>query len=176
MSGPLKIIFAGTPNIAKAILQKILDSGFVVDLVLTKPDRPSGRGNKITQSAVKQLALENNLPVIQPTSFKPDTDLKEVDAITKIRQLAPDIIIVVAYGLILPQALLSLPKLGCINVHVSLLPRHRGAAPIARAILSGDTTSGVTIMQMDAGLDTGNILLQQSVVIDKFDTAGDLGG
>lgn len=165
----MKIIFAGTPAIARTVLEKILNSGFSVDLVLTKPDSESGRGKKLVPSMVKQLAIANNIPVLEPTSFKRDPG-----AIAKIRELKPDIMVVVAYGLILPQELLDVPKLGCVNIHVSLLPRHRGAAPIQRAILAGDEVSGITIIQMNSGLDTGDILLQEEVAINKNDTALDL--
>lgn len=169
MTQPLKIIFAGTPEIAKITLDKILSSGFKVDLVLTQIDRPAGRGKKLTSSPVKQLALAHNIEVFQPLSFK-----KNTEAIEKIRAMQPDILIVVAYGLILPQELIEIPKLGCVNIHVSLLPHLRGAAPIQRAIIAGDTQSGVTIMQMDKGLDTGPILLQQSVNITTHETSGSL--
>lgn len=169
MPQPLRIIFAGTPDLAKSVLEHILHSGFSVGMVLTKPDRPSGRGKKITQSPVKVLALEQHIPVLQPVSFKNDATIIDL-----IREFKPDIMVVVAYGLILPQELLDIPRLGCVNVHVSLLPRHRGAAPIARAILAGDCESGVTIMQMDCGLDTGAILLQEKVIIESSDTALEL--
>ncbi|HLX52725.1 MAG TPA: methionyl-tRNA formyltransferase [Aquella sp.] len=169
MQQPLKIIFAGTPEISKITLEKLLAAGFKIDLVLTQMDRPAGRGKKLTMSPVKQLALEHNIEVFQPQSFK-----NNPLAITKIRELKPDIVVVVAYGLILPQEFLDIPTLGCVNIHVSLLPHLRGAAPIARAIIAGDTESGVTIMQMDAGLDTGAILLQQSVSTHKKETTGSL--
>ena len=168
-SKPLKIIFAGTPEIAKIVLQKILTSGFLIDLVLTKADTKSGRGHRITPSPVKKLAIDNNIEVFQPLSLKSNDD-----AINKIKNLNPDIMVVCAYGLILPKAMLNIPKLGCVNIHVSLLPRYRGAAPIARAILSGDSVSGVTIMQMDAGLDTGDILLQKELEITPQTTAFEL--
>lgn len=169
MQQPLKIIFAGTPEISKITLDKLLASGFSIDLVLTQMDRPAGRGKKLTMSPVKQLALEHHIEVFQPLSFK-----NNPHAIAKIRELKPDIVVVVAYGLILPQEFLDIPALGCVNIHVSLLPHLRGAAPIARAVIAGDTQSGVTIMQMDAGLDTGAILLQQSVAIVAKDSAGSL--
>lgn len=173
MSKPLKIIFAGTPEISRHILENLLTKGFQVDLVLTQPDRPKGRGNKITQSPVKELALANNIEVIQPQSFKAIDD-SGIAAIEKIKSINPDIMIVVAYGIILPKSVLSIPLLGCVNIHVSLLPRLRGAAPIQRAVIEGDSTTGVTIMQMDIGLDTGDILLQREILIDKNDSSGDL--
>ncbi len=169
MSKDLKIVFAGTPEIASTVLSKILEQRFKIDLVLTKEDRPSGRGQKITMSKVKELAIKHNIQLLQPISFKSDTLAIEV-----IRELKPDVLIVVAYGLIIPQELLNIPKYGCVNIHVSLLPKYRGAAPIQRAILEGDKTTGVTIMQMDSGLDTGDILLQEEVEIYNIDTSGSL--
>jgi methionyl-tRNA formyltransferase len=169
MQQALKIVFAGTPEISKITLEKILSSGFHVALVLTQMDRPAGRGKKLSMSPVKELALAHSIEVFQPLSFKQDPI-----AIEKIRALQPDILVVVAYGLILPQELIDIPKLGCVNIHVSLLPRWRGAAPIQRAIIAGDKKSGVTIMQMDAGLDTGAILIQQSVDIETHETSGSL--
>lgn len=178
MKDKLKIVFAGTPEIAKIVLEKILASSFNIDLVLTKPDSIAGRGKKLTPSVVKNFALQCGIPVITPTSFK-----KDLGVVKQIRELAPGIMIVVAYGLILPQEILDIPRLGCVNIHVSLLPRHRGAAPIQRAVLEGDKTSGITIIQMDSGLDTGDILLQTSVTLDEIETSGtlhdklaDLGG
>ncbi len=169
MSSNLKIVFAGTPEIAKCVLSKILACEFKVDLVLTQPDRPKGRGQKLTFSPVKDLAIANSIEILQPISFK-----QEPAVIDRIKELRPDIIIVVAYGLILPQKLLLIPKLGCVNIHVSLLPRHRGAAPIQRAVLAGDNITGVSIMQMDQGLDTGDILLQREINISPNDTSGSL--
>lgn len=165
----LKIAFAGTPEIAKVILEKILSSGFQVDLVLTKPDSIAGRGKKLTPSAVKELAELNNIPVLTPVSLRSDKV-----TVQQIRDLQLDIMVVVAYGLILPQEVLDIPKLGCVNIHVSLLPHHRGAAPIQRAVLEGDKTSGITIIQMDSGLDTGDILLQKEVVLDRKETSESL--
>jgi methionyl-tRNA formyltransferase len=169
MQQPLKIIFAGTPEISKIVLDRLIASGFKIELALTQMDRPAGRGKKLAQSPVKQLALEHNIEVFQPLSFK-----NNPEAINKIRDLAPNIVVVVAYGLILPQEFLDIPKLGCVNIHVSLLPHLRGAAPINRAIIEGVDKTGVTIMQMDAGLDTGAILLQQSIPINRRETAGSL--
>lgn len=167
MSKALKIVFAGTPEIASTVLSKLIEKKFKIDLVLTKVDRPNGRGQKIKISSVKELALTRNIPILQPTSFKSDTL-----AIKTIRELKPDVMIVVAYGLIIPQELLSVPKYGCVNIHVSLLPCYRGAAPIQRSILAGDKTTGVTIMQMDGGLDTGDVLLQEEIDICSKDTSG----
>lgn len=169
MSKKLKIIFAGTPEIAKTVLNNILEHGFDVSLVLTQPDRPSGRGMKLTSSPVKELSLEHGIEVFQPVSFK-----KEPDAIEKIRAVNADIMIVVAYGLILPKELLAIPRLGCINIHVSLLPKWRGAAPIQRAVLEGDTETGIAIMQMDEGLDTGDILLLEKIEVNAKETSASL--
>lgn len=169
MSKCLKIVFAGTPEIARLTLENILKHQFNVGLVLTQPDRPAGRGMKLTPSPVKLLALEHEIEVFQPNSFR-----NNPEALQKIRDFAPDIMVVVAYGLILPAELLSIPRLGCINIHVSLLPRWRGAAPIQRAVLAGDKFSGVTIMQMDEGLDTGAALLTEQIAISDDDTSGSL--
>lgn len=168
MTTPLRIIFAGTPDFAARHLQALLDAGHQVIAVYTQPDRPAGRGQQLQPSAVKQLALQNNLAVYQPKS------LKKVAAQQELAALNADLMIVVAYGLILPQAVLDTPRLGCINVHGSLLPRWRGAAPIQRAIWSGDAQTGVTIMQMDAGLDTGAMLSRVSCDIDDSDTSAAL--
>ncbi len=151
---PLKIIFAGTPEFTLPTLKTLVDSPHQVVAVYTQPDRPSGRGRKLAPNAVKQFALAANIPVLQPQS------LKDTAAQQTLRELNADIMVVIAYGIILPQAVLDIPRLGCINIHASLLPRWRGAAPIERAILANDASSGVTLMQMDAGLDTGAMLLQ----------------
>ena len=169
MTDKLRIVFAGTPEISRTVLAKILENGFKVELVLTQPDRPAGRGLKLTPSPVKELALSHGIEVFQPSGFR-----KDPSALAKIRELAPDLIVVVAYGLILPQALLDIPRLGCINIHVSLLPKWRGAAPIQRAVLAGDKASGVTIMQMDAGLDTGDMLIVAPVELASDETSGSL--
>ena len=166
MNKILKIVFAGTPEIAKTVLENILASGFKIELVLTQPDRPANRGKQITMSPVKELAIGHNIEIFQPESFK-----NNHEAIDKIRQLQPDIMVVVAYGLILPKELLEVPRLGCVNIHVSLLPAYRGAAPIQRVILNGEKSTGVTIMQMDAGMDTGAILMQQQIAIENKETA-----
>lgn len=161
----MKIIFAGTPEFAAAALQALLAHRHNVVAVLTQPDRPAGRGMHTTASPVKQLALSHGLPVLQPAS------LKSADIQQTLRDYAADVMVVAAYGLILPQAVLSLPHLGCLNIHASLLPRWRGAAPIQRAILAGDEETGITIMQMDAGLDTGDILLKKRCPLTAQDTA-----
>ncbi|MDT8363200.1 MAG: methionyl-tRNA formyltransferase [Nitrosomonas sp.] len=164
----MKIIFAGTPVFAATALDAILTAGFPVGLVLTQPDRAAGRGLKIQASAVKQLAQQHNLPLLQPPSLK-SSAFEET-----LRAIAPDVMIVAAYGLILPATLLQIPRYGCINIHASLLPRWRGAAPIQRAILAGDRETGITIMQMDSGLDTGAILSRHTVTIAPDDTAATL--
>ena len=148
----LRVGFAGTPVFAEQALQAILDAGIEVTVVLTQPDRPSGRGMQLTPSPVKQRALTYNIPVEQPLSLRND------EAQAMLRAYDLDILVVVAYGLILPQAVLDMPRLGCLNIHASLLPRWRGAAPIHRAIEAGDAETGVCIMQMDAGLDTGDVV------------------
>jgi methionyl-tRNA formyltransferase len=165
---PLRIIFAGTPDFAARHLQALLDSGHQVIAVYTQPDRPAGRGQQLQASPVKQLALAHDIPVFQPKS------LKKAPAQQQLAALGADLMVVVAYGLILPQVVLDTPKLGCINVHGSLLPRWRGAAPIQRALWAGDTDTGVTIMQMDAGLDTGAMLSIASLPIEASDTSATL--
>lgn len=159
-----KIIFAGTPDFAAASLQALLDNDYNVCAVYTQPDRPAGRGQQLQISPVKSLALQHNLPVFQPPTLKmPEVQMQLTD-------LQSDLMIVAAYGLLLPKAVLNAPKLGCINVHASLLPRWRGAAPIHRAILAGDQMTGITIMQMDIGLDTGAMLLKIECPILPTDT------
>jgi methionyl-tRNA formyltransferase len=164
----LKVIFAGTPAFAATALAALLDAGHQVPLVLTQPDRPAGRGLKPQPSAVKQLALARQLGLAQPPSLKDDA------VIAQITQLNADVMVVAAYGLMIPSRLLVTPRLGCLNIHASLLPRWRGAAPIQRAILAGDRETGVTIMQMDEGLDTGAMLLRMKVAIDDRDTTRSL--
>ncbi len=159
----LRLCFAGTPDFSAAHLSALIAAGHTIDAVYTQPDRPSGRGKKLQPSPVKAVAMAAGLEIRQPAS------LKTVEAQQELAAIAPDLLVVVAYGLILPQAVLELPKLGCINVHASLLPRWRGAAPIERALLAGDAVSGVTIMKMDAGLDTGDMLYKQQVAIDPED-------
>jgi methionyl-tRNA formyltransferase len=164
--GELRIVFAGTPQFASEQLLALIDGPHRVVAVYSQPDRKAGRGKKLLPSPVKILAIEHDLPVYQPMS------LRNTDAQRELASLRPDLMVVVAYGLLLPQAVLDLPRLGCINVHASLLPRWRGAAPIERAIEAGDSETGITIMQMDAGLDTGTMLHQLSCPIDA-DTTGD---
>lgn len=164
----MRLIFAGTPPFAAAALNALADAGHDLALVLTQPDRPAGRGMKLTPSAVKQAALARGLPVYQPPS------LKSPEAQATLRAVDADVMVVAAYGLILPQAVLDLPRLGCLNIHASLLPRWRGAAPIQRAILAGDAETGITIMQMDAGLDTGAMLSTVTLPIRADDTAASL--
>ncbi|MBB3308141.1 MULTISPECIES: methionyl-tRNA formyltransferase [unclassified Enterobacter] len=168
MSAPLKIIFAGTPDFAARHLDALLASEHQVVGVFTQPDRPAGRGNKLTPSPVKVLAQAHDIPVFQPKSLKPEENQHLV------ADLQADIMVVVAYGLILPKAVLAMPRLGCINVHGSLLPRWRGAAPIQRSLWAGDTETGVTIMQMDVGLDTGDMLHKLSCPITAEDTSASL--
>ncbi|MFB0937216.1 MAG: methionyl-tRNA formyltransferase [Propionivibrio sp.] len=164
----MKLIFAGTPDFAAQSLNAIVAAGHRVELVLTQPDRPSGRGMTLRSSPVKEAAEASGIDVFQPLT------LKDPAAQERVRAVQADAIIVAAYGLILPQAVLDMPRFGCINIHASLLPRWRGAAPIQRAILAGDAESGVCIMQMDAGLDTGPVLLSGRVPISAEDTAGTL--
>jgi len=168
MTQPLRIVFAGTPEFAAQHLQALLDAGKSIVAVYTQPDRPAGRGQKLMPSPVKQLALQHGLPVMQPAT------LRDAEAQHALAALQPDLMVVVAYGLILPQAVLDTPRLGCINSHASLLPRWRGAAPIQRAIEAGDSESGVTVMQMEAGLDTGPMLLKVRTPIGPSDTGGSL--
>lgn len=164
----MRIVFAGTPDFAASHLAALLDSEHEVIAVYTQPDRPAGRGKKLSASAVKQLALAHQIDVYQP-----DT-LKSIDAQETLASLEADLMVVVAYGLILPKAVLSTPRLGCINVHGSLLPKWRGAAPIQRAVWAGDSKTGVTIMQMDEGLDTGDILATFELDIEATDTSASL--
>jgi methionyl-tRNA formyltransferase len=164
----MRVIFAGTPDFAAQALAAILAAGHDVPLVLTQPDRPAGRGMKLQPSAVKQLALAHNLPVFQPERLKDPTTHEPIHA------AQADVMVVAAYGLILPQAVLDMPRYGCLNIHASLLPRWRGAAPIQRAIEAGDVETGVTIMQMDAGLDTGAMLLAEPLKVGAAETAGEL--
>lgn len=172
----MKLIFAGTPEFARVALAQLHAAGHEIVLVLSQPDRPAGRGMKLQASAVKQCALENALPVAQPRSLRLDGKYPE-DALAArdaIEAAQADAMVVAAYGLILPQWVLDAPPLGCFNIHASLLPRWRGAAPIHRAIEAGDVETGVTIMQMDAGLDTGDMLLVEACPIDGADTTGTL--
>jgi len=164
----LKIIFAGTPTFGLPCLNALMQSDHLIAGIYTQPDRPAGRGRKLHISAVKEWALLHQIPVCQPINFKDPQSIAELAA------LEPDVMIVIAYGLILPKAVLDIPKLGCINVHASLLPRWRGASPIQHAILNGDTESGVTIMQMDAGMDTGAMLQKVTCPLTPLDTAESL--
>lgn len=168
MTHPLKIVFAGTPDFAAQHLKALLNSSHQVVAVYTQPDRPAGRGKKLQPSPVKQLAREAELPVIQPQSLKQEDAQKELSAINF------DIMVVVAYGLILPKVVLDIPRLGCLNVHGSILPKWRGAAPIQRSIWAGDSKTGVTIMQMDVGLDTGDMLLKKYLPIEANDTSASM--
>jgi methionyl-tRNA formyltransferase len=165
---PLRLVFAGTPDFAATHLAALLGSRHEVVAVYSQPDRPAGRGKKLAASPVKQLALEHGIPVFQPASFRDEADRAALAA------LRPDLLVVVAYGLLLPQTVLDIPRLGCINVHASLLPRWRGAAPIQRAIEAGDSETGSCIMQMEAGLDTGPVLARATCPILPDDTGGTL--
>ncbi len=176
MSRALKVGFAGTPEFARTALLALIESHHTVPLVLTQPDRPSGRGLKLNASAVKEAALKAGIRVLQPHSLKLDGRYPdEAKAAHEALEAAGlDVLVVAAYGLILPQSILDVPRLGCLNIHASLLPRWRGAAPIQRAIEAGDAETGVDIMQMDAGLDTGDVLLEVRCSIEDTDTAGSL--
>ena len=164
----MRVVFAGTPDFSVPILQAVLDSGHSVLAVYCQPDRPAGRGRKLTPGPVKQQAVQHLIPVFQPAS------LNSAEARRELAELRPDLMVVVAYGLILPQAVLDLPARGCVNRHASLLPRWRGAAPIQRAILAGDRQSGVCLMQMEAGLDSGPVLAEVRTDITDDDTGGSL--
>jgi methionyl-tRNA formyltransferase len=172
----LRVAFAGTPEFARVALQGLHQAGFEIALVLTQPDRPAGRGMKLQASPVKQYAVENNLPLAQPAGLKLDGNFAQDAAQAQAALFAAkvEVMVVAAYGLILPAWVLSLPPLGCINIHASLLPRWRGAAPIHRAIEAGDAQTGVTLMQMDAGLDTGDMLAVQALPISTQDTTASL--
>lgn len=168
MTQGLRLIFAGTPEFAAEHLRALLGSRHQVIAVYSQPDRPAGRGKKLTASPVKEVALAHDIPVYQPVNFKTP------ESVSELADLGADLMVVVAYGLILPQSVLTAPRLGCINVHASILPRWRGAAPIQRAIEAGDTETGVTIMQMDVGLDTGDMLIKTYCPILSEDTGGSL--
>ena len=172
----MRVVFAGTPEFARVALERLHGAGHAIALVLTQPDRPAGRGLKLQASPVKQFALEHGIPVAQPRSLRLEGKYPEdaVAAKAAIEQARPDVMIVAAYGLLLPQWVLDAPPLGCLNIHASLLPRWRGAAPIHRALEAGDAQTGVTIMQMDAGLDTGAMLLVERIPIGANDTTGSL--
>lgn len=164
----MKIVFMGTPDIAVPCLQKIIDEKYEILGVVTQPDKPKGRGKKLGMSPVKELSIENNIPVYQPVKAR------DKEFIDTIKSLNPDVIVVVAFGQILPKGILEIPKLGCINVHVSLLPKYRGAAPINWVIINGEEKTGVTTMYMDEGLDTGDMILKTEVNLDENITAGEL--
>ena len=163
-----KLLFAGTPDFALESLQAMHVAGFVPTAILTQPDRPAGRGKKLTESPVKQFAAVHDIPVWQPET------LKDADIVAQIAEAKPDLIVVAAYGLLLPQAVLDIPARGCVNVHASLLPKWRGAAPIQAAILEGDSETGITLMQMEAGLDSGPVLASAAIDIGADETAGSL--
>ena len=165
----MNIIFMGTPDFAKESLQAIYEAGHNVIAVVTNPDKPKGRGMKMVQSPVKEYAISKNIEVFQPIKVRNNPEFIE-----KIKSLNPDIICVVAYGKILPKELLEIPKLGCINVHGSLLPKYRGAAPIQWAVINGEKTTGITTMYMDEGMDTGDMILKQEVQIGEDETTGEL--
>lgn len=168
MTDPLKIVFAGTPEFSVLPLEALINSEHQVIAVYTQPDRPAGRGRKLKPSPVKEVALRHDIPVFQPKNFRDSSDVEQLD------QLQADLMVVVAYGLLLPASVLNAPRLGCVNIHASLLPRWRGAAPIQRAILAGDQETGITIMQMDEGLDTGPMLHVLACPITPDDTGGSL--
>ena len=172
----MRVAFAGTPQFARAALRAIHDAGFCVPLVLTQPDRPAGRGLRLQASAVKDYAIEHGLALAQPRSLRLDGKFPEdaAAAAQALRQAAPDVMVVAAYGLILPPWTLAASRLGCLNIHGSLLPRWRGAAPIQRAIEAGDTQTGITLMQMDAGLDIGEMLSTEATTIGADDTSATL--
>ena len=165
----MRIVFMGTPDFAKESLEAVYNAGHEVLAVVTNPDRPKGRGMKLVASPVKEFAMEKKLKIYQPEKVR-----KNVEFIEEIKKLEPDVICVVAYGKILPQEILEIPKLGCINVHGSLLPQYRGAAPIQWAVLNGDKTTGVTTMYMDVGMDTGDMILKEETEIGENETTGEL--
>ncbi|MGL4797474.1 MAG: methionyl-tRNA formyltransferase [Paraclostridium sp.] len=164
----MKIVFMGTPESAVPCLQKIIDEGHEILAVVTQPDKPKGRGKKLAMPPVKELAIENNIKVYQPVKAR------EESFVNILEELKPDLIVVVAFGQILPQSILDIPKYGCVNVHVSLLPKYRGAAPINWVIINGEEKTGVTTMYMDAGLDTGDIILKKEMKLTDEITAGEL--
>lgn len=164
----IRTVFMGTPDFALETLRGLIDARLNLVGVYTQPDRPKGRGNKLAAPPVKELAFEHNIPVFQPLK------MRAKEAVAELQALAPDLIVVVAYGQILPQAVLDIPRFGCINVHASLLPKYRGAAPINKAVVDGETETGVTTMQMDIGLDTGDMLVKKKVKIEPNETAGEL--
>lgn len=165
----MKILFMGTPDFAKESLEKLYDSGYEICGVVTTPDRPSGRGMKLVASPVKEYAISKNLKVFQPEKITNNTEFKN-----EIKEINPDLVCVVSYGVILPKSFLKIPKLGCINVHPSMLPKYRGPAPIQWAVLNGDKSTGVTIMYLNEQMDAGDIILQEEVQIEEDETTGEL--
>ena len=165
----MRLLFMGTPDFAEVSLRTIYNAGYEIIGVVTNQDKPKGRGMKLIASPVKEFAIQNNIPIYQPAKIRNNTEFIE-----KMRELNPDVICVVAYGKILPKEILEIPKLGCINVHGSLLPKYRGAAPIQWAVLNGDKTTGITTMYMDEGMDTGDMILKQEVEIGEDETTGEL--
>lgn len=165
----MKTVFMGTPDIADTVLRRMLDAGIEVAAAVTQPDKVRGRGHKVSYSPVKETALEHGIEVLQPVRIRSDEEVKR-----RLAEIAPDVIVVIAFGQIIPQDILDIPPLGCVNIHASLLPKYRGAAPIQWAIINGETVTGVTTMQMNAGLDTGDMLLKEEVAIDPKDTGGTL--
>jgi methionyl-tRNA formyltransferase len=168
MTANPRIVFAGTPDFSVPPLRALLDAGYAVVGVYTQPDRPAGRGRKLSPSPVKEVALDAGLPVLQPPNFRDPASVDELAA------LRPDLMIVVAYGLLLPRSVLDVPAHGCVNIHASVLPRWRGAAPIQRAVLAGDRSSGVTIMRMEEGLDTGPMYRIDEIPLNEHETGGSL--
>lgn len=165
----MRVVFMGTPDFAVATLEDIINAGHIVEAVVTQPDKPKGRGGAVAMSPVKETALEHGIEVLQPVKVKNDNEFYE-----RMKQIDPDVIVVVAFGQILPDSILELPKYGCINVHASLLPAYRGAAPIQWAVIDGLEETGVTTMQMDHGLDTGDIIMQSKIRLDAKETGGSL--
>lgn len=165
----MNIVFMGTPGFAVASLKKLIENNYNIQCVVTQPDKPKGRGHKLTLPPVKELALEHELEVLQPMKIKNNEDFLD-----RLTQFEPDVIVVVAYGKILPSCVLNIPKYGCINVHASLLPKYRGAAPIQWAVINGEKITGVTTMYMDVGMDTGDIILKKETHIGDGETAGDM--
>ena len=165
----MKIVFMGTPDFAATSLNALIEANYNIEAVVTNPDRPKGRGMKMLYTPVKEVAISKNIPIFQPEKVKNNEDF-----INKIKEINPDVICVVAYGKILPKEILDIPKYGCINVHASLLPKYRGAAPIQWAILNGDKETGITTMYMDVGMDTGDMILNEKVQIGENETTGEL--
>ena len=164
----MKIVFMGTPDFAAVTLSKLMEAGHQVVAVVTQPDKPKGRGKAIAYSPVKELALQHNIEVLQPVK------VKEEDFIRTLEEINPEVIVVAAFGQILPKRILDMPKFGCINVHASLLPKYRGAAPIQWVVVNGETEAGVTIMHMDVGCDTGDMIIKDKITLDKKETGGSL--